>query len=59
LERASIEDLWFHDLRHEATSRLAGRLQAHELAKMFGWRTLSMALRYYHPRAEDLVCKLG
>jgi len=56
---AGIENLRFHDLRHEAASRLAGRLQAHELAKMFGWRTLSMALRYYHPRAEDLARKLG
>jgi len=26
---------------------------------MFGWRTLQMALRYYHPRAEDLARKLG
>jgi integrase len=56
---AGIENLRFHDLRHEAASRLAGRLQAHELAKMFGWRTLQMSLRYYHPRAEDLARKLG
>jgi integrase len=56
---AEIDGLKFHDLRHEAASRLAGMLQAHELAKMFGWRTLQMALRYYHPRAEDLARKLG
>jgi integrase len=56
---AGIEGLRFHDLRHEAASRLAGLLQAHELAKMFGWRTLAMALRYYHPRAEDLARKLS
>lgn len=56
---AGIADLHFHDLRHEAASRLAGRLQAQELAKMFGWKTLQMSLRYYHPRAEDLAQKLG
>lgn len=51
--------LRFHDLRHEAASRLADRLSAHELAKMLGWRSLQMALRYFHPRAEDLAKKLG
>ncbi len=54
-----LEGLKFHDLRHEAASRLAGKLEAQELAKMFGWRTMQMALRYYHPRAEDLAQKLG
>lgn len=53
------QDLSFHDLRHEAASRWAGVLQSHELAKMFGWKTIGMALRYYHPRAEDLARKLG
>jgi len=57
--RAGIEGLKFHDLRHEAASRLAERLSAHELCKMLGWRTMQMALRYYHPRAEDLARKLG
>lgn len=56
---AGIEGLKFHDLRHEAASRLAEKLSAHELCKMLGWRTMQMALRYYHPRAEDLVRKLG
>ena len=53
------KDLSFHDLRHEAASRWAGVLQSHELAKMFGWKTLGMTLKYYHPRAEDLAKKLG
>jgi integrase len=52
-------DLRFHDLRHEATSRLAERLQMHELMKMTGHKTSSMLARYYHPRAEDLAMKLG
>ena len=57
--RAGIEDLRIHDLRHEATSRLADKLQAHELAKVTGHQDMKMVLRYYHPRAEDLAKKLG
>lgn len=53
-----LEDLKFHDLRHEAASRWASVLEAQELAKMFGWRTLQMALRYYHPTGESLADKL-
>ena len=57
--RAGIESVCIHDLRHEATSRLAEKLQAHELAKVTGHRDMRMVLRYYHPRAEDLAKKLG
>lgn len=48
-----------HDLRHEVTSRLADKLQAHELAKATGHRDMRMVLRYYHPRTSDLAKKLG
>ena len=54
-----LTELRFHDLRHEAGSRLAERLSVHELAKMMGWKSIQMAMRYYHPRAEDLARKLG
>ena len=57
--RAGIGGVHFHDLRHEATSRLAERLQAHELAKVTGHRDMKMVLRYYHPRAADLAKKIG
>lgn len=56
---AGLADIRFHDLRHEATSRLAERLQMHELAKVTGHKSPRMLLRYYHPRAEDLARKLG
>jgi integrase len=45
----------FHDLRHEATSRLAAIFQMHELAKITGHRDPRMLMRYFHPRAEDLA----
>jgi integrase len=59
-KRAGIEDLHFHDLRHEATSRLAEKLpNVIELAAVTGHKDLRMLKRYYHPRAEDLARKLG
>lgn len=51
-------DLHFHDLRHEATTRLAEKLEMHELMKVTGHKTTRMLARYYHPRAADLVKKL-
>lgn len=35
-KKAGIDDLRFHHLRHEATSRLAEKLQWHELARVTG-----------------------
>lgn len=58
-ERADIKELHFHDLRHEATSRLAEKLALHELMKVTGHKDTRMLARYYHPRAEDLAKKLG
>ena len=55
----TLSDLHFHDLRHEATSRLADRLQMHELMKVTGHKSSSMLSRYFHPRAEDLAAKLA
>ncbi len=53
-------DLRFHDLRHEATSRLFEKgLQMMEVAAITGHKTTVMLSRYTHLRAEDLVAKLG
>jgi integrase len=56
---AEIENLKFHDLRHEATSRICDRLPMHEAMRITGHKTPSMLMRYYHPKAEDLARKLG
>jgi integrase len=59
-ERARLENLHFHDLRHEATSRIAERLDnILELSAVTGHKTVQMLKRYYHPRATDLARKLG
>ena len=60
LERLEIEDLHFHDLRHEAISLLfeKGTLDMMEIAAISGHKSLSMLKRYTHLRAQKLVRKL-
>ena len=58
--RSGIEDLHFHDLRHEATSRLFEKgLNPVEVATITGHKDPRMLMRYTHLRAEDLARKLG
>jgi integrase len=58
--KAGIKGLRFHDLRHEATSRLFEKgLNTMEAAAVTGHKTLVMLKRYTHLRAEDLAEKLG
>jgi integrase len=54
-----MSDLHFHDLRHEAVSRLVeGGLSDQEVASISGHKSMQMLRRYTHPRAEELVSKL-
>ncbi|EMC9823747.1 tyrosine-type recombinase/integrase [Klebsiella aerogenes] len=57
-DESFLKDLRFHDLRHEATSRLAEIFPMHELTKITGHKDPRMLMRYYHPKAEDLALKL-
>lgn len=60
LEALAIKDLHFHDLRHEAISRLfeLGSLNVMEVAAISGHRSMNMLKRYTHLRAYQLVSKL-
>lgn len=59
-ERAKLENLRIHDLRHTAVTRLAEILpNLIELSAVSGHRSLAMLKRYYHPRAEDIARKLA
>ncbi len=50
----------FHDLRHEATSRLFEKgLNMMEVASITGYEDLKMLKRYTHLRAEDLGGEVG
>ena len=58
--KVKIDDLHFHDLRHEATSRLFEKgLNPVEVATITGHKDTKMLMRYTHLRAEDLVGRLG
>lgn len=57
--RVELADFRFHDLRHEAVSRLVeGGLSDQEVAAISGHKSMQMLRRYTHLRAEDLVGKL-
>ncbi len=59
-QRAEIQNIHFHDLRHEATSRFfeAG-LSIEKVAAITGHKTWAMLKRYTHPRAEDIARELA
>lgn len=57
-EDQTLKDLHWHDLRHEATSRLAERLEMHELMKVTGHKSSTMLAAYYHPDASRLAEKI-
>ena len=59
LREAGIKGLRFHDLRHEAVSRLVeAGLGDQEVAAISGHKSMQMLKRYTHLRAEDLVDRL-
>ena len=55
-----LKGLRFHDLRHEAVTRLFEKgLNPIEVGMVSGHKTLSMLQRYTHLRSEELVSKLA
>lgn len=58
--RAGIEDLHFHDLRHEAISRFFELgLTAPEVALISGHKDIRMLFRYTHPQQRTILEKLS
>ena len=54
-----VTDLRFHDLRHEAVSRLVeAGFSDQEVSAISGHKSMQMLKRYTHLRAEDLVSRL-
>lgn len=59
-DRGQLQNLHFHDLRREGTSRLFERgLDLEEVAAITGHKTWAMLAVYTKPRAEDLAAKLA
>ena len=54
-EKAMVDDLTFHDLRHTAVTRLAKKLDVMALARMIGHTNLKTLMIYYNPKASDLA----
>ena len=56
--RACVDNLHFHDSRHEAVTRLAKRLNVLELARMIGHKDIRELMTYYEDDAEDVAGRL-
>jgi integrase len=57
-KRAGVENLHFHDRRHEAITRLARKLDGLSLARMIGHRNLNELMSYYNESAAELAKRL-
>jgi integrase len=58
-DHCAIEDLHFHDTRHEAITRLSEKLDVLELARMVGVRDLKILMVYYNKKATHIADSLG
>lgn len=60
IAKAKLTDFHFHDLRHEAVSRLFERdMNPIEVASVSGHKTMQMLKRYSHLRPADLLKKMN
>ncbi len=59
VKRAEIENLHFHDTRHEAITRLAKRLEILDLARVTGHKNLNELLTYYEASGDELAERLN
>ncbi|QDF97675.1 hypothetical protein CJ010_14610 [Azoarcus sp. DD4] len=57
--RALIDDLHFHDTRHEAITRLARKLDVLDLARMVGVRDLRILMVYYNAKPDEIAARLA
>jgi integrase len=56
--RAGIEGMHFHDLRHEAITRLARKLDVLDLARMIGHKDLKSLMVYYNASPAEIAARL-
>jgi len=57
-DRLGIDNLHFHDTRHEATTRLARKLDVLDLARMTGHRDPRSLMVYYNATASEVASRL-
>jgi integrase len=56
--KSLIQNLHFHDTRHEAITRLARKLDVLDLARMVGIRDLKILMVYYNATPDDIASRL-
>lgn len=54
-----IEDMHFHDTRHEAITRLAKKIDVLDLARMVGHKDLRQRMVYYNASASETADRIG
>lgn len=59
VKRTGIQNLRFHDTRHEALTRLARKLDVLDLARMIGHRNTASLMVYYNARPDEIADRLG
>ena len=58
-DRVGVENLHFHDSRHEAVTRLARKLDILDLAAMIGHRDINSLKVYYNPTPSEIAARLA
>lgn len=58
LEKTDIQNLTFHDTRHEAITRLAKKIHVLDLARMVGHTDINQLMTYYDREAHELALDL-
>lgn len=56
---SDIDNLTFHDTRHEALTQLARKLDVLDLARMVGHRKTESLMIYYNPTPTEIAHRLG
>lgn len=57
-DRAGLSGFTFHDARHTAATRLAGKLDVLTLCKVFGWTNPAQAMAYYNPSPGEIARRM-
>jgi len=57
-DKTPIENMRFHDSRHEAITRLSKKLEVLSLARMVGHKDIKMLMIYYNETAQELAARL-
>lgn len=58
-DQALVKGLTFHDSKHEAVTRLAGKVRIEDLSRIVGTRNLKILMGYYNRSAEDIAQDLN